>query len=402
MRLVLYVQYYRGRSPERQAELDHCLCSNLQHPALDQVVLLREPDAPDLPGPARMPVQIMDWPERLTYSHWMQLVRQQTDVIGILINSDIALGQGWQHIQDVLSSPELVVALSRYNTQGTELTPRLNRFPHWTQDTWAIRSDAPILESLLHASSFPIGFPGCDNRIAYVFWSHGLIVKNPCYHLETVHHQASPSRSYDKFSDRLYGGTSYVHPSLFLEEPSELEHTIWTRAKEPCTGIVVNHLAVGEGIHHMPSNEQEHSLAFQQQVKSTSLAWKNPPIGSDRSDHGSTWAIAELMTESGVLVRLGGKRVVVSLQLRLPEMIPRWWRLELRGRMRPEANWKQLDIGKTMDIQANGKRHFIENKTIQKPWRQLGLHLEPYPKSEVTHPESSFLLELLVFAKKAP
>ena len=60
MRLILYTQYYRARTPERQAELDHCLASNLQHPALDQVVVLREPDAPPLPGEARMPVEVVE------------------------------------------------------------------------------------------------------------------------------------------------------------------------------------------------------------------------------------------------------------------------------------------------------------------------------------------------------
>ena len=57
MRLILYTQYFRARTPKRQEELDHCLRSNLQHPALDQMVVLREPDAPELPGPARMAVQ---------------------------------------------------------------------------------------------------------------------------------------------------------------------------------------------------------------------------------------------------------------------------------------------------------------------------------------------------------
>ena len=106
MRLILYTQYYRARTPERQAELDHCLHSNLQHPMLDQVVLLREPDAPELPGDARMQVEVLQEAERLTYASWMRLLQQQPEAIGILVNSDIALGTGWEQLQQVLNTPE--------------------------------------------------------------------------------------------------------------------------------------------------------------------------------------------------------------------------------------------------------------------------------------------------------
>lgn len=273
MRLILYTQYYRARTPERQAELDHCLHSNLQHPMLDQVVLLREPDAPELPGDARMQVEVLQEAERLTYASWMRLLQQQPEAIGILVNSDIALGTGWEQLQQVLNTPESVVVLSRYNPQGEGLPARLNKFPHWTQDTWAMRSDAPIKDSLLYASGFPIGYPGCDNRIAYVLWSHGLVVKNPCYQLETLPHQADEVRAYDKNTDRLYGGVSYVHPSLSLAEPSELEHTLWTRARDACPGVLVNQQAVDLGVHQLLAKQEERAQQFLEQQKSTGLAW---------------------------------------------------------------------------------------------------------------------------------
>jgi hypothetical protein len=244
MRLILYTQTYRARTPERQAELDHCLRSNLQHPALDQVVVIREPEAPPLPGPARMSVQEIEDAERLTYARWMRLLQQERDAIGILINADTALGEGFEQMQQVLNTPESVMALSRYNPQGAGQPPKLNRFPHWTQDTWALRSDAPISDSLLYASSFPIGFPGCDNRIAYVLWSHGLAVKNPCYFVTTEHHQAEEARDYDKNVDQLYGSSSDLHPKLALQESSELEHTISTRAHGRCPGVRVNQQAI--------------------------------------------------------------------------------------------------------------------------------------------------------------
>lgn len=294
MRLILYTQYYRTRTPERQAELDHCLRSNLQHPMLDQVVLLREPDAPELPGDPRMPVEVLEEAERLTYASWIRLVRQQPDAIGILINSDIALGTGWEQLQQVLNTPESVLALSRYNPQAEGQPARLNTFPHWTQDTWALRSDAPITDSLLFASGFPIGYPGCDNRIAYVLWSHGLAVKNPCYFITTEHHQAEEARAYDKNADRLYGAVSYVHPTLTLAEPSELEHTIWTRARERCPGVLVNQQAAEQGVHQLLAKDGELEQQFLRQQKSTGEAWSSPPQGCAHSADGSTVWFEEL------------------------------------------------------------------------------------------------------------
>ena len=155
MRLILYTQYYRARTPERQAELDHCLRSNLQHPQLDQVVVLREPDAPELPGEARMPVQVIEEAERLTYAAWMRMLQQESEAIGILINSDIALGQGWEQLQQVLNTPESALALSRYNPSTNGGPLRLNKFPHWTQDTWP----CAVMPRSQTACSMPAAFP---------------------------------------------------------------------------------------------------------------------------------------------------------------------------------------------------------------------------------------------------
>jgi hypothetical protein len=401
MRLILYTQYYRARTPERQAELDQCLRSNLQHPCLDAVVLLREPDAPDLPGPARMPVQQLEEAERLTYARWMRMLRQEPDAIGILINSDIALGQGWQHAEAVLNSPNSVMALSRYNPRSPGESPRLNLFPHWTQDTWALRSDAPIPESLLYASGFPIGFPGCDNRIAYVLWSHGLQVKNPCYHVETLHHQANQARDYDKNGDRLYGGTSYVHPSLSLGEASELEHTIWTRGTEVCPGVLINQKAVDRGVHQLLAKDGELAKVFKEHHKSTGLAWANPPLGCSRSDHASTWSFRELLDDTGVLLDVGGPRRLVGLQVRLPRSVPGRWRIELEGRKPSDSSWHPFALGTGAEIQADGRRHFIEDELLQEPWAQLKLRLMPCHTPEAEPPDGSHLVEILAFAEKA-
>jgi hypothetical protein len=398
MRLILYTQYYRARTPERQAELDHCLRSNLQHPALDQVVVLREPDAPELPRPARMPIEVVEEAERLTYASWMRMLREQQEAIGILINSDIALGSGWEQLQQVLNTPESVVALSRHNSEGEGKPARLNKFPHWTQDTWALRSDAPITDSLLYASGFPIGYPGCDNRIAYVLWSHGLVVKNPCYHLETLHHQADEVRAYDKNADRLYGGVSYVHPSLSLAEPSELEHTLWTRARDTCPGVLVNQQAVDLGVHQLLAKQEVRAQQFLEQQKSTGLAWAHPPLGCTRSAHASTWPLQQLLSEAGAVVDLSAGRRLKGLQVRVPQQLQGQWRLELEGQRQAGGSWQPLELGTAAELRNGGLRQFVELPVLHEPWAQLRLRLQR--QSESQEPVEG-LLELLTFAEQA-
>ncbi len=402
MRKILYTQYYRAKTPDRQAELDHCLRSNLQHPQLDMVVVLHEPDAPALPGPARMPVQLLEDANRLTYASWMRMLKDQPDAIGILINSDIALGQGWDHMETVLDTPESVVALSRYNPDPLGRPARLNRFPHWTQDTWALRSDAPIPRSLLYAADFPIGFPGCDNRIAYVLWSYGLTVKNPCHHIETLHHQAETRRDYDKNSDRLYGGTSYVHPTLSLNESSELEHTIWTRASDPCPGVLINQQSVDRGVHQLLAKDAGLAEIFKEHHKSTGLAWANPPLGCHRSDHASTRPFHELTSPAGAVLELEGERRVNGLQLRLPRTISGPFQLELEGRMHGNGDWKPLSVKPTAEVRGDGRRLFIDDRVLQENWAQLRLRLNNISQSAIDTIDHSHVVELIVFAEKSP
>ena len=42
MDLVVYSQYYRTRTPDRQLEIDECLRRNLNHPGISRMVLFCE------------------------------------------------------------------------------------------------------------------------------------------------------------------------------------------------------------------------------------------------------------------------------------------------------------------------------------------------------------------------
>jgi len=262
MDLTLYAQTYRASTPGRQQELNECLRRNLNHPGIRKLVLFKESDAPPLPE-ATVELEVVESNTRLTYTEWLRWVQRQGSGIGLLLNADIYLDEGLEHLAATFDTPEAFLALTRYNPGHAGF--HLNDYPHWTQDVWGVRADAELPESLLYASSFPLGFPGCDNRIAH--------------NSSSVHLQASTAR-HDKTSDRLYGGVNYVHPSLAPDEDAELEFTVWIRSEQRPAGVLINQQAIKQGVHQLRHGEAEVAQRFLDQQQFTGLAWVHEALGS--------------------------------------------------------------------------------------------------------------------------
>ena len=131
MQLVVYAQYYRCKSADRQREIDECLRRNLNHPGIGKVVLFKEADAPPLPQ-ATVPVEVVESDERITYAEWLRWVKRQGSGIGLLLNAVIYLDEGLEHLAATFDSPDAFLALTRYNPGHAGF--HLNDYPHWTQD----------------------------------------------------------------------------------------------------------------------------------------------------------------------------------------------------------------------------------------------------------------------------
>ena len=114
MELVVYSQYYRTSTPERQLEIDECLRRNLNHPGINPIVLFCESDAPPLPE-GTLPVEVVISDERLTYAEWFRWVRRQGSGIGLLLNADIYLDEGLEQLGRTFDRPDVFLALTRYN-----------------------------------------------------------------------------------------------------------------------------------------------------------------------------------------------------------------------------------------------------------------------------------------------
>jgi hypothetical protein len=380
MELVVYSQYYRTTTPERQLEIDECLRRNLNHPGISRIVLFCESDAPPVPE-GTVPVEVVISDERLTYAEWFRWVKRQGSGIGLLLNADMYLDIGLEHLEASFNRPDAFLALTRYNPGHAGF--HLNDFPHWTQDVWGVRADAELPESLLYASSFPLGFPGCDNRIAYVMWSHGFRVRNPCYHVRSVHLQASTARAYDKTSDRLYGGVSYVHPSLAPDEDAELEFTLWTRSQQWPAGVLINQQAIEQGVHQLRHGEAEVAQRFLDLQQFTGLSWMHEAVGSAHlqgdlhpfASEDTVFLPMPALLGEGVELQLQRPTKLEGLTLRLPRRAAAGYKLELEAQGEGDAQLKLQGDG-ALALKPGGERRFWQPAELKgKPWQRLRLKI---------------------------
>ena len=380
MDLVVYSQYYRTRTPDRQLEIDECLRRNLNHPGISRMVLFCESDAPPVPE-GTVPVEVVTSDERITYAEWFRWVKRQGSGIGLLLNADIYLDEGLEQLGRTFDRPDVFLALTRYNPGKAGF--HLNDYPHWTQDVWGVRADAELPESLLYASSFPLGFPGCDNRIAYVLWSHGFQVRNPCYHVRSVHLQASTARGYDKTSDRLYGGVTYVHPSLAPNEEAELEFTLWTRSLQRPSGLLINQQAIEQGVHQLRHVEAEVAQRFLDLQQFTGMSWVHEAVGSAHlqgdlhpfPSEDTVFLPMSPLLEEGLELQLQRPTKLEGLTLRLPKRAAAGYMLELEIQGAAGAQLLVQGDG-SIALRPRGERRFWQAPELKgKPWQRLRLKL---------------------------
>lgn len=154
MDLVVYSQFYRARTPERQLEIEECLRRNLNHPGISRMVVFTENDAPPVPQ-STVPVELVTSDERITYAEWFRWVQRQGSGIGLLLNTDIYLDEGLEHLKASFSTPEAFLALTRYNPGHSG--DHLNDYLLWSQEVWGVRADAELPAIMLNASRLPMG-----------------------------------------------------------------------------------------------------------------------------------------------------------------------------------------------------------------------------------------------------
>lgn len=234
--LRLFCQYYKDKSPARQAELDLCLELNATNPAITECVVLVEADA-QLPAVAAqashvIPLTAAALPGephpsgRPTFSQMVLLAKQYCDrsdpavaqrTVSILANSDIYFDESLYACLGM--ADDVFYALGRYDLLDGKR--QLWDVPVG-QDSWIFRGTPAAI-----AADFPFGYPGCDNRFAYQALSAGYTVQNPARSIIATHVHTSQVRNYPantvqdlRCKDRVPPPYLHVCPAYLGQPPA--------------------------------------------------------------------------------------------------------------------------------------------------------------------------------------
>lgn len=66
-------------------------------------------------------MEVVNSDERITYAEWFRWVKRQGSGIGLLLNADIYLDEGLEHLEASFNTPENFRALTRISYQPKKL-----------------------------------------------------------------------------------------------------------------------------------------------------------------------------------------------------------------------------------------------------------------------------------------
>lgn len=195
--ITVFTQFYIPADAVRCKEVRYCLARNAKNPAVDRVVLLNERLYTDEElGVSSGKVTQVVLGRRLQFSDFFDRL---TDGYNVLANADIFFDETLSKVRrSDLHSARKMYALLRYEFRGTPLEEcpifSLNGRPrHDSADTFIVHSAHRVPSK---AFKFPLGAPGCDNKLCYLFAMLGFTVYNDPEFIKTYHYHTEEGRNY--------------------------------------------------------------------------------------------------------------------------------------------------------------------------------------------------------------
>jgi glycosyl transferase family 2 len=224
--IIVVSGLYRDADDTRFGELLDCIRRNSLNPSVAEVhVLLEEPigvpEAVSLyPSLGLAKVRPVAFGRRLKYQDLFGYANANLAGRTVaMVNADIFFDQTITRLDDYALDGRLL-CLSRWDVEADESA---RFFEHASsQDAWIF--SAPIRP---FDCNFPMGVPGCDNRLAFEAERAGLLVSNPSRSIRALHLHRSGVRHYDE-RDRQHGPTRAVSATT-LGRP-------WAWFIVPCMG----------------------------------------------------------------------------------------------------------------------------------------------------------------------
>lgn len=189
----LLISLYPLKPGERLDEIAACLRRNLDHPLIGGVTVLDEgfpfQELLDHPKVTRCPME-----SRPDFSDFYA----HLDPAGfnLLANNDIYFDRTLGRLRWLLPGRDDLIVLTRTEPGGGLCRERTGD----SQDAWIVRGRPEPLREC----SFPMGFPGCENRLSFLFFRQGWRVLNPARLIRARHLHCSGNRTYTR-SNRIPG-----------------------------------------------------------------------------------------------------------------------------------------------------------------------------------------------------
>jgi hypothetical protein len=203
--IYLINQFYMDIDKTRLQETRMTLKLNISLRLFKNIYLLNEKiytqEELDLPKIEMSNIEQINIKKRLTYSDVFKFVKSYNlNGYIVIANSDIFFDKSIINVRNTsLSKKKAFYALSRFEyfkQYGNKLNLcKLVTNTYWTQDVWIFHTDFLINPEQIKLCDFQFGKVGCDNKIAYLFYSFGFTVYNEPYIIKTYHNHSEQYRN---------------------------------------------------------------------------------------------------------------------------------------------------------------------------------------------------------------
>lgn len=227
MKLNLFLNVYIDKVDIRQRELEYCFQKNVDNPYIDHIYAFVSEEHEGywrkrFPKPNKVTFLMANF--RPTFSYYFSCMHDFPKDLNCISNTDIYFDEtiGIAKNFDWVKYPNHCFALTRYDLrpaseyQGIKYAERIEYYRHAdSQDVWLMFGKPKPLGY----DSFPLGWRGCDNRIAHELRAAGYNVLNPSLNIRCIHVHNSEVRNYSCVANE-----DLVPPPYLLVQPCNLEN----------------------------------------------------------------------------------------------------------------------------------------------------------------------------------
>jgi hypothetical protein len=213
--ITVFCQFFVHPSPERNAELQHCLRKNVENQYIDKIVMLNERiyTSNELGVESSKIVQV-EYGKRLLYEsvfHYVNDPLNQIHGYYAIINTDIFFDESIVKIKySDMHSRRKMWALLRWEYNPSE-EPTIYGPNSDSQDTWIFHTKSCIQPQAEKIFKFSMGVPGCDNKMIYAVHLCGFEIINDPITVKTLHYHTSNERNYTN-NNRLPRPYGAIYP----------------------------------------------------------------------------------------------------------------------------------------------------------------------------------------------